>query len=170
MASIEQIATLATFGSVWAVLDVGHDLADHVIGQTDHQAAGKAAPSAAEIAEGVSPRRGWGSCLRHVAQYHLVMAVMLKLVWAVLPLQMSWSGLAAGLAVSAVTHAFFDGRWPVRWLLEPVGSTGFAELKAAGMNGIYLTDLLCTQLRPGAPRDERRAGRHQRGGVMSPVS
>lgn len=105
---------------------------------------GKAAPSEAEIADGASPRRGWGSCLGHVAQYHLVMAVMLTLVWVVLPLEMSWSGLVAGLAVSAVTHAFLDRRWPVRWLLEHVGSKGFAELKAAGMNGMYLTDLLCT--------------------------
>lgn len=140
MTSIEKIATLVTFGAVWAVLSVGHNLADHVIGQTDQQAEGKAAPSAAEVADGVSPRRGWGACLGHVAQYHLVMAMMLALVWAVLPLQMSWTGLAAGLALSAVTHAFFDRRWPVRWLLQHIGSKGFAELKAAGMNGMYLTD------------------------------
>ncbi|GGY12942.1 hypothetical protein GCM10010358_76640 [Streptomyces minutiscleroticus] len=140
MTSIEQIATPATFGAVWAVLSVGHNLADHVIGQTDQQAGNKAAPSATEVADGVSPRQGWGACLGHVAQYHVVMAVMLALVWAVLPLQMSWTGLAAGLVVSAVTHAFFDRRWPVRWLLEHIGSKGFAELKAAGMNGMYLTD------------------------------
>ncbi|MFD5882912.1 hypothetical protein [Streptomyces yangpuensis] len=71
-----------------------------MIGQTDHQVGGKAAPSAAEVADGVSPRRGWGACPGHVAQYHLVMTVMLALVWAVLPLQMSFTGLAAGLAVS----------------------------------------------------------------------
>ncbi|WP_327722080.1 hypothetical protein OG381_46820 [Streptomyces sp. NBC_00490] len=46
MTSVEQVATVATFGSVWVVLAVGHNLADHVIGQTDHQAEGKAAPSA----------------------------------------------------------------------------------------------------------------------------
>ncbi|GAA4119962.1 MULTISPECIES: hypothetical protein [Streptomyces] len=140
MTSIEQVATLATFGTVWAVLSVGHNLADHVIGQTDRQAAGKAAPSATEVADGVSPRKGWGSCLAHVAQYHLVMAVFVALAWVVLPLDLSWVGLAAGLVVSAVTHAFFDRRWPVRWLLEHVGSKGFAELKAAGMNGMYLSD------------------------------
>ncbi len=33
MTSIEQIATLATFGAVWSVLSVGHNLANHVIGQ-----------------------------------------------------------------------------------------------------------------------------------------
>ncbi|MFJ6452304.1 DUF3307 domain-containing protein [Streptomyces hydrogenans] len=140
MTSIEQIATLATFGAVWAVLSVGHNLADHVFGQTDHQADNKGAPSAAEVADGASLRRGWCACLGHVAQYHLVMAVMLALVWAVLPLQLSFTGLSAGLVVSAVTHAFFDRRWPVRWLLEHIGSKGFAELKAAGMNGMYLTD------------------------------
>ncbi|QER90539.1 hypothetical protein [Streptomyces tendae] len=86
MTFIEQIATLATFGAVWAVLSVGHNLADHVIGQTDQQTEGKAAPSTAEVADGVSPGQGWGACLGHVAQYHLVMAVMLALVWAVLPL------------------------------------------------------------------------------------
>jgi hypothetical protein len=102
-----------------------------VIRQTDRQAAEKAAPSAAEIADGASPRRGWAACLRHVAQYHLAMAALLSLVWAVLPLQ---------LAFSAATHAFFDRRWPVRWLLEHIGSKGFADLKAAGMNGMYLTD------------------------------
>ncbi|MFJ1998398.1 DUF3307 domain-containing protein [Streptomyces asiaticus] len=115
MTSIDQVGTLATFGAVWAVLAVGHNLADHVLGQTDIQADEKGAPSADEVADGASPRQGWGACLRHMAQYHLVMAVMLALVWAVLPLQMSWTGLAAGLAVSAVTHAFFDRRWPVRW-------------------------------------------------------
>ncbi|MGW7582780.1 DUF3307 domain-containing protein [Kitasatospora sp. NPDC054768] len=140
MTTIDQAVTLASFGAVWAVLAVGHNLADHVIGQTDHQARHKAAPTAAEVADGASPRRGWGACLGHVAQYHVVMAVMLALTWVVLPLQMSWIGLATGLAVSTVTHAFFDRRWPVRWLLEHIGSKGFAELKAAGMNGMYLTD------------------------------
>ncbi|MET9414709.1 hypothetical protein ABZY03_11080 [Streptomyces klenkii] len=96
MTSIEQVATLATFGAVWAVLAVDHNLADHVFGQTYHQAAGKAAPSAAKVADGVSPWRGWGACLGHVAQYHLVMAVLLALAWAVLPLHLSWAGLAAG--------------------------------------------------------------------------
>ncbi|MFJ4676961.1 DUF3307 domain-containing protein [Kitasatospora sp. NPDC088783] len=140
MTTIDQAVTLASFGAIWAVLAVGHTLADHVIGQTDHQADDKAAPTAAEVADGASPRRGWGACLGHVAQYHVVVAAALTLVWAVLPLQMSWTGLAAGLAVSMVTHAFFDRRWPVRWLLEHIGSKQFAQLKTAGMDGMYLAD------------------------------
>ncbi|WP_219806369.1 DUF3307 domain-containing protein [Streptomyces sp. SM12] len=138
--TLDQVATLATFSAVWAVLSVSHNLADHVLGQTDHQAAGKAAPSADEVADGVSPRRGWGACLRHVAQYHLVMAVMLALVWVLLPLHLSWTGLAAGLTASAVTHAFLDRRWPVRWLLEHTRAKEFAALKAGGLNGMYLAD------------------------------
>jgi hypothetical protein len=34
--TVEQVATLATFGAVWAVVAVGHNLADHVFGQSDH--------------------------------------------------------------------------------------------------------------------------------------
>ncbi|MEV8478321.1 hypothetical protein [Streptomyces sp. NPDC051173] len=38
MTSIEQVAT---FGTMWVVLTVSHNLADHIFGQTDHQAAGR---------------------------------------------------------------------------------------------------------------------------------
>ncbi|MFD0260137.1 hypothetical protein ACFVH7_17890 [Kitasatospora indigofera] len=59
--TVEQLATLATFGSVWAVLAVGHNLADHVFGQSDHQAANKGAPTTEDVAAGASPRRGWAA-------------------------------------------------------------------------------------------------------------
>ncbi|MER6237672.1 hypothetical protein ABT185_16655 [Streptomyces clavifer] len=72
MTSIEQVVVLATFGSVWAVLSVGHNLADHVFGQSDRQAANKGAPSATDVADGVSPRKGWGACLGHVLSVGLV--------------------------------------------------------------------------------------------------
>ncbi|MFE7571627.1 hypothetical protein ACFU76_32505 [Streptomyces sp. NPDC057539] len=35
--TLEELTTLATFGSVWAMLAVGHNLADHVSGQSDHR-------------------------------------------------------------------------------------------------------------------------------------
>lgn len=138
--SPDETATLAQFAAVLGTLLVGHDLADHVIGQTDKQAENKGAPTAAEVAAGANPRRGWGQCLAHVAQYHLVLAAVLALMWAALPLPLDWPGLAAGFAWSAGTHALLDRRWPVRWVLEHVGSQGFADLKAAGINGMYLTD------------------------------
>jgi hypothetical protein len=122
------------------VLAVGHNLADHVLGQTDRQAAGKAAPGAEAIAKGASRRAGWGACLSHVALYHLVLAI----AWWALPLQLTLLGPLAGFAWSAVTHAFLDRRWPVRWLLEHTGSGPFSRLAARGISGMYLADLLCT--------------------------
>ncbi|MFI1202737.1 hypothetical protein ACH4VR_25395 [Streptomyces sp. NPDC020883] len=50
--TIEQLAMLATFGSTWAVLAVGHNVADYVFGQSDHQAANKGAPTAEDGAAG----------------------------------------------------------------------------------------------------------------------
>ncbi|WP_198545925.1 hypothetical protein [Actinacidiphila yeochonensis] len=144
--TFEQLATLATFGSTWAVLAVGHNVADHVFGQSDHQAANKGAPTAEDVAAGASPRRGWAACLAHVGQYHLVMAALLALVWLFiplplpLPLPLSVTGLTAGFMWSAATHAVLDRRWPVRWLLQHTGSPAFAELRAAGLNGMYLAD------------------------------
>ncbi|WP_329584022.1 hypothetical protein OG500_27370 [Kitasatospora sp. NBC_01250] len=138
--SIDQLATLATFGSVWAVLAVGHNVADHVLGQSDHQAANKGAPSADDVSAGVSPRRGWMACLAHVGQYHLVMAALLALVWLFIPIPLSVTGLAAGFAWSAASHAVLDRRWPVRWLLQHTGSPDFASLRTAGLNGMYLAD------------------------------
>ncbi|MEV7212318.1 hypothetical protein AB0O31_04415 [Kitasatospora cineracea] len=140
MNDIEQIGTVAAFGAVWAVLVVGHTLADHVLGQTDHQAANKAAPTPAEVAAGADPRRGWRACLAHVAQYHLVMAAVLALVRLFIPLPLSPGGTATAFAWSMATHAWLDRRWPVRWLLRHVGSAAFAELRSAGLNGMYLAD------------------------------
>ncbi|WP_201304929.1 hypothetical protein [Streptomyces sp. GS7] len=90
--TIEQLATLATFGSTWAVLAVGHNVADHVFGQSDHQAANKGAPTAEDVAAGASPRRGRAACLAHVGQYHLVMGALFALVWLLIPLPLSVTG------------------------------------------------------------------------------
>jgi hypothetical protein len=137
MIAVEEIAT---FAAVWATLAAGHNVADHVFGQTDWQAARKGAPSPAEVAGGVSPRRGWAACLAHVAQYHLVLGVLLTVVWAVLDLPLGWVGVSAGLAVSVGTHALLDRRWPVIWLLEHTGKAQFARLSAGGLNGPYAAD------------------------------
>ncbi|MFF0067181.1 hypothetical protein ACFYRC_37935 [Streptomyces sp. NPDC005279] len=93
--TIEQLSRLATFGSTWAALAVGHNIADHVFGQSDHQAANKGAPTAEDVAAGASPRRGWGACLAHVGQYHLVMAVLLALVRLFVPMPLSVTGASA---------------------------------------------------------------------------
>ncbi|MGW1840882.1 DUF3307 domain-containing protein [Streptomyces sp. NPDC002067] len=136
---IHQLWILATFAGLWAVLAAGHDLADHALGQTDHQAERKGAPSPDEVKAGASPRRGWGACLAHVVQYHLVLVTLVALAWAVLPLQLTWWGCAAGLLVSFGTHALIDRRWPVQWLLENTGSPKFV-VPRAGVSGPYLVD------------------------------
>ncbi|MFJ3221463.1 hypothetical protein ACIPLC_36790 [Kitasatospora sp. NPDC086801] len=137
---IHNLTVLATTALTLMVLMVGHNLADHVLGQSDRQAAHKGAPSREEVAAGASPRRGWGACLAHVGQYHLVLAVLLGLTWLVLPMHWSWTGLTAGLAWSMATHALLDRRFPVRWILQHTGSPDFAELHSAGLNGMYLAD------------------------------
>lgn len=44
MDTLGELVTLATFAALWPLLWVGHLVADHVTGQTDWQAAHKAAP------------------------------------------------------------------------------------------------------------------------------
>ncbi|GGU95565.1 hypothetical protein ACIG0C_15070 [Kitasatospora aureofaciens] len=144
MTTIEQPATLAAFGPIWAVLAVGHNVADRVFGQSDHQAANKSTPKSEDVAAGANPRRGWAACLAHVGQYHMVMAAVLGLVWLFVPFHLSVTGVAAGFAWSAATYAVLDRRWPARRLLQHTGSPVFAELRTAGLNGMYLADLLCT--------------------------
>jgi hypothetical protein len=120
----------AVFAAVFATLYAAHQLADHVLGQTDKQAANKAAPGLA----------GWRALAGHVLAYHLVMVVMLGLATAVLRLPVGILGLCAGLAFSATTHGLLDRRWPVRWLLEHTGSRPFSKLAGHGINGMYLAD------------------------------
>ncbi|MFJ4668956.1 hypothetical protein [Kitasatospora purpeofusca] len=131
---------LAAFGAVWAVLSVGHTLADHVLGQTDHQAANKAAPTPQQVRDGADPHRGWSACLAHVALYHLVVAGLYALVRLAVPLPATLLGATTALLWSAGTHAILDRRWPVRLLLERTGSPNFATLQSGGISGPYLAD------------------------------
>ncbi len=131
---------LAEFGAIWAVLSVGHTLADHVLGQTDHQAAHKAAPTPEEVKAGASPRRGWAACIAHVVLYHLVVAGTYGLVSLAVPLPVTALGAVTALVWSAGTHAILDRRWLVRLILERTGSPKFAVLQSGGLSGPYLAD------------------------------
>ncbi|MFY1652469.1 DUF3307 domain-containing protein [Solwaraspora sp. WMMB762] len=123
------LVSAVVFAVVAATLHAAHQLADHVFGQTDAQAANKAAA-------GLS---GWRHLAGHVAAYHLVVAVMLGVTVWVLDLPVSVAGVVAGLAFSAVTHAVLDRRWPVRWILARTGSEAFAD-RVAPTCGMYLAD------------------------------
>lgn len=133
-------ALLGTFAATWVLYITGHQLADHVTGQTDRQAKGKGAPTPDAVADGANPHAGWGHCLGHVALYHANLLVLFGAAALTLPLHLSWHGLLLGLLFSAGTHAFLDRRWPVRWLLQHTGSASFVRLAGGGLNGMYLAD------------------------------
>jgi hypothetical protein len=120
------VVYIASLGTLYA----SHQVADHVLGQTDRQACGKAAPGWC----------GWRANLAHIAAYHLVLAVMYAVTAVVVDLPVHPLGLAAGFAFSAVTHGLLDRRWPVRWVLDHTGSAPFARLASGGLNGMYLAD------------------------------
>jgi hypothetical protein len=122
--------TAATFAAIAATLYAAHQVADHVFGQTDHQAAHKAAPGLT----------GWRNLSAHVGLYHLVLAAMLAATITLLDLTVTPGGIAAGLGFSAITHSLLDRRWPVRWLLEHTGSAPFSRQAGHGINGMYLAD------------------------------
>jgi hypothetical protein len=117
-----------TFAAVATTLHAAHQIGDHLT-QTDTMAAHKAAPG----------RRGWRHLLTHVAAYHLTALALLLPTIALLGLPITATGLIAGLAFSAVTHAFIDRRWPVRWLLTHTGLSGFAD-RQTPICGMYLAD------------------------------
>lgn len=123
------MTTAATFAAVGVTLYAAHQLADHVVGQTDQQAAGKAKPGWA----------GWRLNLAHVGAYHAVMAAMLAVAWLVLDLDLSPWGVTAGLAFSAATHAVLDRRWPILWIARRTGSPKFVA-PGHPLPGAYLVD------------------------------
>jgi hypothetical protein len=118
-----------TFAAGLVTMLVAHNVADHVLGQSDKDAANKAKPG----------RVGWYSIVSHVAKYHLFMFFMLLVTCAIFSLPVSVLGFLSAIAFSTVTHAFLDRRWPVKWILENTGSPEFAKMQAP-LHGMYLAD------------------------------
>jgi hypothetical protein len=116
------------FAVAMATLVAAHQLADHII-QTDTDANAKAAPGL----------NGWRHLLMHVGTYHLTALVMLIVTAVALRMPLSVTGLIAGLGFSAISHAFLDRRWPVRWILQHTGSAAFAD-RQNPICGMYLAD------------------------------
>ncbi len=120
------------FAVALGALLVAHQVGDHVV-QTDRQAARKADPA----------RYGRLAALRallgHLLGYHLVLAAALLGTAAVLRLPLTASGVLAGLAFSALTHAVLDLRWPVRGILRAARSPLFAAATTP-VCGLYTAD------------------------------
>jgi hypothetical protein len=117
------------FAAGLAAMYAGHQVADHGLGQSDYQAANKGKPGWV----------GWKALLGHVFDYHLVMLFILFVTMLVLNLPVTLTGFLLALGFSAVTHAFFDRRWPVKWFLEHTGSSEFAKMTSP-LCGMYLAD------------------------------
>ena len=98
--------------TVFLVMLAGHLLGDWVA-QSDWQATSKI--------------RSWAALAAHVVTYHLLMGALLLLPI----LRDGWPAGKAltALAVSAITHAVIDRRWPVRALMRAAGSPGFATVE-----------------------------------------
>lgn len=108
---------------------VAHGLADHILGQTDKIAVNKVKPG----------RVGWSHILQHVFAYHVVMVVMLLIVVAIFNLPVTATGFISAILFSSVTHAIIDRRWPVKWILQKIGSSNFAEMQTP-ICGMYQAD------------------------------
>ena len=113
-------------------LSVAHQLGDHLV-QTDRQAVRKADPHS--YGRGAATRAMAG----HLVGYHLTALVVLVGTALVLRVPLRLSGVAAGLAFSALTHGLLDLRWPVRALLRSVGAPRFAEASTP-VSGLYAAD------------------------------
>ncbi|MFI1994975.1 DUF3307 domain-containing protein [Actinoplanes sp. NPDC020271] len=107
----------ATFAAVFVALYVAHQVADHWI-QTQHQADCKGRP-------------GWPgriACAAHVATYTLAALVALAAVALSTDLDVAPGKVAAGLAISAVTHYVADRRTPLKRLADLCGAGRFYRL------------------------------------------
>ena len=111
--------TAATFPAVFVALFVAHQVADHWI-QTQHQADTKGCPG----------RAGRIACLGHVASYTATAFGFLGALALATDIDLQPGPVAAGLAVSAVTHYIADRRTPLKRLAELTGSAKFYALGA----------------------------------------
>jgi hypothetical protein len=111
--------TAATFAAVFAALYTAHQVADHWL-QTEHQAVTKGQPG----------RRGRAACAGHVASYVVTALALLAVCVPLLNMPVSLAGIAAGQAVSGVTHYWADRRTPLHKLATLVGHSGFYQLGA----------------------------------------
>ncbi|WP_047868887.1 DUF3307 domain-containing protein [Nocardiopsis sp. RV163] len=108
--------TSHAFPAVFAAMTAAHHVGDYLL-QNDHQAQHK--------------MESWTANQAHVASYHLAQLAAIGLTSRALGLRLSPARLAAGVAVSWVTHSVIDRRWPVRWWMTRTGSKGFYEAGGA---------------------------------------
>lgn len=117
-----------TFAAVYALLHATHQGGDF-LAQTDIQARNK--PCATDRTTDCTETASWGALLGHITSYHLIQAATLTAANRFLHLGLGTKRVAAGIAVSALTHALIDRRWPVRWWMDHTGSARFRQVGGA---------------------------------------
>ncbi|MFD6094725.1 DUF3307 domain-containing protein [Nocardiopsis flavescens] len=114
----------ARFAAVAATLTVAHLIGDYVL-QTDHQADRK--PCRADRSVECGEVESWAANQSHVATYRGAQIIALVAADRILGLGLSPGRVAAGVAVSWITHSVIDRRWPVRVWMDRTGSAAFRE-------------------------------------------
>ncbi|MBB4931345.1 hypothetical protein F4561_002165 [Lipingzhangella halophila] len=97
----------ARFAATLGTLTAAHHVGDFMA-QTDHQSNRK--PAASDRTVECSEAESWWCLAKHVGSYHAVQVGALIAADRVLGLGLSPRRMAAGVAVSAVTHAVIDRR------------------------------------------------------------
>ncbi|MEU0236709.1 hypothetical protein ABZ234_03395 [Nocardiopsis sp. NPDC006198] len=116
--------TASRFAAVTAAMEVAHHVGDYML-QTDVQSARKGARS--DRLEECSEAESWTALAGHVASYHVAQVAALVVADRALGLKLRPGRVAAGVAISAVTHAVIDRRWPVREWMDRAGARKFRE-------------------------------------------
>jgi hypothetical protein len=108
------VTAALAFAVALPALGAGHWAGDYWL-QRESQAVRKGLPGPA----------GRRACLGHVATYTAAQLAALALAGVVLSVPLGWGHVAAGLAVSAVTHYFADRREPLRRVAAAIGKGPF---------------------------------------------
>ena len=116
--------TASRFAAIATTLTAAHHVGDFLL-QTDHQAACK--PASEDRTVVCSEGESWRALAGHIASYHAAQVAGLLIANRALGLKLRPGRVAAGVAISAATHAVIDRRWPVRWWMDNTGSAAFRE-------------------------------------------
>lgn len=143
--------TAGTAAAILAALVIAHLIGDYWI-QTDHQAATKGHRAAdvdrADYPSETAWRRarrhrhaaGWRANLAHVTTYTATAAVVLAAVAWRLGIDLDTGRVAAGLTISATTHAWADRRHTLAWLAHRVGAGGLHRAGSGLATGAHIQD------------------------------
>lgn len=106
-----------SLGSMFAALYAAHQVADHHV-QSDREACTKGLPG----------REGRLACARHVASYTATAGIALAAAHLATGVRPRYGRIAAGLALSAVSHYVIDRREPLKRFAELAGNGGLYAL------------------------------------------